>query len=366
MKKSTFTTYEDISTDENVKDLHVRKRTVLVRSTSSRLTRRPDNMTVVDMREEVELARFVYAKNLSYRFGLTDAEGNDVKKLPSTTVFAAILHPLFPAARMVGSSLLTLDQWKYGIDSLIDEIETRYEKDSPDEIESDGDDDELQMLGYVPKSHNKSDARDKATTEVMNFIKNYKKIAALPKYKPNSNTRYLHGTESNTINDDTIVLWAEVEEKGTDLPSGRNLANYITKEGKFKHIQFWVDHSKKFPKLWSFAVERASCNPTEVSCETLFSESGYASTARNTKLSSRQFEREVSIARNIQVVYFDIEHAVDVFLARKKKGDWDEDEEARDALFYMEQERDLFIGRGSNNVVVVDNEASEESTTQVG
>ena len=127
-----------------------------------------------------------------------------------------------------------------------------------------------------------------------------------------------------------------------------------------------MDHSKKFPKLWSFAVERASCNPTEVSCETLFSESGYASTARNTKLSSRQFEREVSIARNIQVVYFDIEHAVDVFLARKKKGDWDEDEEARDALFYMEQERDLFIGRGSNNVVVVDNEASEESTTQVG
>ena len=34
----------------------------------------------------------------------------------------------------------------------------------------------------------------------------------------------------------------------------------------------------------------------------MFSESGYASNASKTNLKSRQFEREVSVARNIQVV----------------------------------------------------------------
>ena len=85
--------------------------------------------------------------------------------------------------------------------------------------------------------------------------------------------------------------------------------------------------------------------PTEVSCETLFSESGYSSSARRTRLKSIQFEREVNIAHNLQWVFFDMDRAVDTFIYRQQNKKWDDDE-GRDALGFMEQEADLFIDRG--------------------
>lgn len=62
-------------------------------------------------------------------------------------------------------------------------------------------------------------------------------------------------------------------------------------------------------------------------------------------MKSRQFEREVIIANNLQKVYFDIDHAIEIFMERERKKDWN-DEETRDDLFYMELEKELF-GDGS-------------------
>ena len=112
MKRSKFATYnEDRSTIEYAKDLYGHKRSILVKSMSSRLVHRPDNMTVVDMRDEVlELALSMHVKNMSYCFELTDANRNNMKKIPTTTLIAAILHPLFPVVRMIGSLLLSQEQ----------------------------------------------------------------------------------------------------------------------------------------------------------------------------------------------------------------------------------------------------------------
>lgn len=63
-----------------------------------------------------------------------------------------------------------------------------------------------------------------------------------------------------------------------------------------------------FPKLWMYAVRIALANPTEVSCKALFSQSGYASTSRRTRLKLATFERETMLAYNLQKVYFDLPH----------------------------------------------------------
>ena len=167
----------------------------------------------------------------------------------------------------------------------------------------------------------------------------------MPKYKKTSTTKHLYGKEFDDLSDETIVIGEEIEEKGEDLPSGKNYVDYFTKSG-FDYIKFWYDHKQQFPKLWSYAIEKASCNPTEVSCETLFSESGYASNSRRTKLKSKQFEREVIVSHNLQNIYVDLERAVDIFIKRNDEKEWNDDED-RDALFYMEVEKDLSVGGGA-------------------
>jgi hypothetical protein len=48
---------------------------------------------------------------------------------------------------------------------------------------------------------------------------------------------------------------------------------------------------------------------------------------------------------------FFCEHAVDIFIKRELNKDWN-DEETRDDLFYMEQEKVLFVDRGGDNEAV--------------
>ena len=369
MSRSSFTTYEDISTDRNAKDLYSRKRSIQVMTHSAILSRPPSASsatTVETMKEEVQVAREVYVRRMAFRFGLTDEDGKDVKKLPQNVLHGAILHPLFPSTYMIGSTLLTEDQFEYGVSSLIDVIESRYELEEPDQddVGEDSNDAFFARFSFSNNAKVSFQAREKASSEVNLFVRQYRKPEMMPKFKRTPNTKYLHGTESDTISDTTIAIGDKVEERGADLPSGKNLADYFNLEGEFLHIKFWMDHKKKFPMLWSYAVERSSSNPTEVSCETLFSESGYASNARRTRLKSVQFEREVNIAHNLQWVFFDIERAVDTFLYRQKHKKWDY-AEGRDALMFMEQEAELFADRGGEESES-DGESDEDEVEVVG
>ena len=125
-------------------------------------------------------------------------------------------------------------------------------------------------------------AYQKAVEEVSLYLYEYRKSHQLPVFEKNNNTKYLHGTISDTISDGMITLGDVVKERGHDLPSGKNYADYF-KLGHFDHICFWLDHQEVFPKLWMYAVRIALANPTKVSCEALFSQSGYASTSRRAR-----------------------------------------------------------------------------------
>lgn len=236
---------------------------------------------------------------------------------------------------MVDSSLLTSEQAKRGVKGLTDLLEKEYEKDEPEVDDDAADDSNDEDDEYCPRSENLFNPRNKAMEEMNRFIRNYKRSELLPTFKENENTKILHGTECATISDHVITIGNVIKEPGEDLPSGMNYSKYFDTMGKFQHVQFWLEHKKQFPKLWAYAVGIASANPTEVSCETLFSQSGYASNSRRTRLKSKHFERQTIVASSLQNVFFDVERAVDLFIKREDKNDWG-DGGLRDELNYGE------------------------------
>jgi hypothetical protein len=201
---------------------------------------------------------------------------------------------------MIGSSLLTKDQCKNGLNSLISIIEERYERKTPEEGAEDSGEDE-ECMGVFPVSPGYS-PRKLASEEVGKFMKHYKEKECMPTFHT-EDLKCLHRTTSSTISDEMISIGNNIKGKGKDLPSGRNCADYFDQRGKFKVIKFWCGHQTHFPELWAYATEIASANPTAVSCETLFSQSGYASNSRRTRLDSRQLECQTIIAHNLQHVF---------------------------------------------------------------
>ena len=64
----------------------------------------------------------------------------------------------------------------------------------------------------------------------------------------------------------TIVV-GPVVDTGADLPSGRNLAKYFDRRGYMKLVEFFSEHKKAMPTLWTIVQCRASARLAEVGCE---------------------------------------------------------------------------------------------------
>lgn len=101
---------------------------------------------------------------------------------------------------------------------------------------SDSDEDsELEMIGK-----HTSRAYNKAKDEFDEFEMQYKVKRVLPKIQDNK-SRMLSGLGSREIR------LGRVETPGAKLPSGRNLADYVDKKGRFKMVEFFEDQRKCFP-----------------------------------------------------------------------------------------------------------------------
>jgi hypothetical protein len=73
------------------------------------------------------------------------------------------------------------------------------------------------------------------------------------------------------------VIVGPVEENGKDLPSGKNLGNYVDTKGRMDVLQFCKDHKKDLPNLWIIVLQEAVWRVVEVGCEQFFGLSGYVS-----------------------------------------------------------------------------------------
>ena len=70
-----------------------------------------------------------------------------------------------------------------------------------------------------------------------------------------------------------LVLQQNVER----MPSGKNLFDYIDKQGQMCLVRFFGDHKDRFPTLWILVQCEASHGVVEVGCERFFGLSGYIS-----------------------------------------------------------------------------------------
>jgi hypothetical protein len=97
-----------------------------------------------------------------------------------------------------------------------------------------------------------------------------------------------HGSLTREYYGKSKELWvAPMESKGKDLPSGKNLADYINERGQMQLLKFFPDHQKSFSYSLDFGAERSI---TSCCGERLFVLSGYVSSPWRTRLGVHNYE----------------------------------------------------------------------------
>jgi hypothetical protein len=132
-----------------------------------------------------------------------------------------------------------------------------------------------------------------------------------------------HGSLRGKYFGKTRELWvAPVESKGKDLPSGKNLADYINERGQMQLLKFFADHKKSFPTLWVLVQKEASRRVVEVGCKRFFGLSGYVSSPRRTRLGVRNYERLAMLSSIVHNVHVDEKWVAQEYLRRCKMNKW--------------------------------------------
>ena len=81
--------------------------------------------------------------------------------------------------------------------------------------------------------------------------------------------------------------------------------------------------------------------PTEVGCETLFSNAGHLNDPRRMMMRIRMYERLVIGKHRMERIYLSTEEILRRYMKRFRDNSWDEEEE-RDARDYLEQEKNIW------------------------
>ena len=158
-------------------------------------------------------------------------------------------------------------------------------------------------------------------TEEFNELESYKRNKYRPpKWKKTACT-VLSVVDITSGKTEEIVV-APVEENGKDLPSGKNLGNYVDSKGRMDVLQFYQDHKKKYPNLWIIVQREAARRIVEVGCERFFGLSGYVLGPRRTNLGVRKYEHLAMLTSIVQNVFIDDNWVANEYLERCKKGKW--------------------------------------------
>lgn len=310
-------------------DLRARgEKTILVKVEGSELDRDKelDYLEVVDMDPLIQTFRKVYAEDLVERIGL------DRRKLPVALGVATLLNPMFGLkSNVVGSGLMTDDQYDAARNELICELQDIMDETAPPVYSDSSGDDSSEDEEDMPFTQNIN--YNKALAEV-NAFDNYKKKKYRPSIVMSPKTQVLVGERKK--------IWVGCTgEAGKDLPSGKNLKNYIDKQtGRMDLLSFFDDHKRWFPTLWIVVQRNASRRVVEVGCERFFGLSGYISSPRRSLLGVRNYERLAMLACILRTVYIDLELVAKEYIQRCKVGAW-KTENTEDALKCWNLERIL-------------------------
>jgi hypothetical protein len=127
---------------------------------------------------------------------------------------------------------------------------------------------------------------NKAVTEFKLFG-NYKQKKSSP-ILDLSKSSFLSGEDSQGKAYEIAVI--PVLSRGKDLPSCKNIADYIDCWGRMDVAKFALDHCTQFPTLWILVQKEAAMKSVEVRCEQFFNLSGNVSALKRTRLSVRTYK----------------------------------------------------------------------------
>lgn len=276
-----------------------------------------------------------YANDLEKRLGV----GSDVTRLPVALAVSALLNPMFGLEPLiVGSGLMSETQYHNARNTLLRMMQDYFDaKEQPSWSGADSDSEDSRD-GIMASTENVN--YTKALAELELFEK-HKKVKYHPEFESTSDYAVLRGSvEDDNYNqvERSISIGCNVTVRGKDLPSKKNLADYIDFNGRFDVLSFFLDHKRIFPTLFIIAQREASRKVAEVGCERFFSLSGYVSAPRRTRLGVRTYEQLAMLASNLNNVYVDPEIAAKEYLRRSELGLWKR-EFAEDALKSWNLER---------------------------
>ena len=97
-----------------------------------------------------------------------------------------------------------------------------------------------------------------------------------------------------------------MKKRGKDLPSGRNIADYIDERGIFDLLLFFIDHKRQLESLSNVVIGQLAPHSTaEVDCESLFSEAGALALPSRSRTKVEMFERLIMGKHRLARVYCD-------------------------------------------------------------
>jgi hypothetical protein len=272
-----------------------------------------DYNCVVTTHPCIETYRKVYADDLSQRLGL----GKNT--LSPAFAISTLLNPMFGRKpNIIGAKLMTEEQYERSRRSIVRLIKDEMERDVPVT--------DVDLLEVETSNHSKDGdceivddyIHQRAEEELKQFelFKMWKFIPEL-KYE-----RMIVGTNGTEGGGNFEIGVGPVVKRGQNLPSNKNLADYIDKKGRMNLLDFFSDHEQRFPTLFKIMQREASRRAVEVGCERFFGLSGYVSQPRRSTLGVRNYERLAMLATILQSLFIDPSWVAEEYLRRSKAGKW--------------------------------------------
>ena len=341
----TFTMVEDVSHMRATKDLRKRgEKTILVKTSSATVSSTVANeyKQVIEMDSTINEYRKLYSSDLTERLQLNDP------RLPDSLSIPVLLNPLFGLKnQIVGSGLMSQSQYRAARNHLLNNMQDILDRKQPPAADDDGEDKAGKKAahGIEGSDSNSSDSssstsdssssEDEVIPPQVNV--NYNRvIEELESFERCKQKKYRPKFDKDKSKILSAVAWDEdkeeykshkiivgpVKKRGQDLPSKKNLVDYVDKNGRFDELAFFIDHQNDFPTLYVLAQKKASVQVVEVGCERFFNLSGYVSSPKRTSLGVRTYERLAMLSSLIQNVYVNEERIAEEYLRRCKSGSW--------------------------------------------
>ena len=267
---------------------------------------------VVQMEDVIEVYRDTYAKDLEKRLNLND------DRLHKAMSISTLLNPIFGLKpRVFGCGLMSDRQYDRARKDLVQNMQDILDSAAPiitsivdeSDIDIDSDDDALPQTENI--NYNLADKE-------LSIFEAFKRS----KYRPmfdKQDGHVLTGMYEESVKE---IFVGPATKHGKDLPSGKNLIDYIDKQGRMCLLCFFGDHKDRFPTMWILVQREASRRVVEVGCERFFGLSGYISSPRQTRLGVRNYERLAMLSSILRVMYINPEWVAREYLTRSKSDTW--------------------------------------------